>query len=353
MNLLPRRCGFMLVRNVGLRSFVALVGPLLGLLLGSLCMGRPTLCYGQTSPAAKSDIDQVKSDKDQLKIPDRQAMTLSTKDGVSLFVEYYPGGFVKSGETVRALNPKMVVPLILVHGWGGRGADMAEFALGLQHYGYAVAVPDLRGHGRSNTMRTATGVVTLDPERMNSRETNALLMGMIEDIETVKAFLLKENNSEKLNIELLGVVGADVGALVAMNWAVTDWSKQSLPAFKQGKDVKLLVLLSPPESFRAMNNRSFLSHPITSSQLFTMIAVGSGDRKAQQDADKLYRFLERRHSKPEETLKMLTVDTSLQGAQLLRRGLPVAAETLKFIYSHLNEKANLWPWTDRTLPVGP
>ncbi|GIW93789.1 MAG: hypothetical protein KatS3mg110_1830 [Pirellulaceae bacterium] len=289
--------------------------------------------------------------KQELKIPERQILTLVTRDGVSLYVEYYPGGFYAAPDGVKKLDPKTVVPLILVHGWNGRGADFSEFAKGLQQYGYAVAVPDLRGHGRSTVMRTAAGVINLDPGQMNNREINALLTGMIEDIDTVKGYLLSENNKGQLNIELLGVVGAEVGALVALNWAVYDWNKQSLPAFKQGKDVKALALLSPIENFRGMNNRAALAHPIVSRQIPMLIAVGTGNREMQQDAEKLYRFLEKRHAVPEETLRYVPVDVSLQGTQLLQRGTPVAAEVLRFFYKQLNEKSRQWPWMDRTLPL--
>ena len=327
----------------GLFILSLIVGAALGTRLG---VAQQTAQKAAAAQAAKKD-----DKKGELQIPERRTLTLVTRDGVTLFVEYYPGGFVKRGEKVESLDGKRVVPLILLHGWGGRGADWAELAQALQQYGYAVAVPDLRGHGRSTVMRTGGGTVTLDPERMNPREITALLNGMIEDVDTVKAHLLGLNNKAELNIELLGVVGSEMGALVAMNWAAFDWSKQSLPAFKQGKDVKLLVLLSPPESFRGLNNRPFINHPV-SAQLFTMIAFGAGDRKAQQDAERLYRFLEKRHPQPSETLKYLPVETSLQGTQLLRRGLPVAEEMLRFLYANLNQKVAAWPWMDRTIPLG-
>ncbi len=316
-----------------------------------LSLTIPPAVFGQTKSGKSAPGSQSKKDQDEeLQIPPRQSLILSTRDGVTLFVQYYPGGYIKTPQEVKKIEPKQVVPLILIHDWNGRGADFAELAAGLQQYGYAVAVPDLRGHGQSTVMRTVAGPVTLDVSQMNNREINALLAGMIEDIDTVKAHLLGENNKGQLNIELLGVIGAGTGTLVAMNWAVHDWNKQSLPAYKQGKDVKALVLLSPIESFRSMNNRAALSHPVVS-QLPMLIAFGTGNRQVEQAAEKLYRFLEKRHQNPEETLRYLPVDVNLQGSQLLQRGTPVAAEVLRFVYKQLNEKAKVWPWTDRSLPL--
>ncbi len=291
--------------------------------------------------------------KAPLKIPDRERKTFTTKDGVSLSCDYFPGGYVKRGDTIQKLDGKSVVPIMLVHGWGGRGADFDGFALGLQAYGYAVVVPDLRGHGLSTAARTPAGAVVLDPEKMNPREIQALLLGMVEDLETVKRFLLQQNNEQQLNIELLGVVGSEVGALVAMNWAVSDWSKVQLPAYKQGRDVKVMVYLSPPQSFRGFSNKGAINHAIVAGSLPSMVAVGGQDSTSARDADRLYKLLERKHPKPEETLKYLDVPTTLQGAQMLQaRGLPVGNEILRFIYSQLNEKSNLFPWTDRSNPLG-
>jgi len=290
--------------------------------------------------------------KEPLKIPDRERLSFSTKDGVALSCSYYPGGFVKRGDVVEKLDGKSVVPIILLHGWGGRGAEFDGFASALQMYGYAVIVPDLRGHGQSTTMRGAASTEELDPSKMNAREVQALLAGMIEDVETVKRFLLQKNNEQSLNIELLGIVGSELGALIAMNWATHDWSKPQLPAYKQGRDVKVAVYLSPPQSFRGYTNKAAINHVVVAGRMPTLIAAGSNDSAASRDADRLFRFLERKHPKPEETLVRLDLPTTLQGTQLLQaRGLPTGNEVLKFLYGQLNERSNRFPWTDRTNPL--
>jgi pimeloyl-ACP methyl ester carboxylesterase len=217
----------------------------------------------------------------------------------------------------------------------------------LQHVGFAVAVPDLRGHGQSRVVTTPAGAVEIDPEKMRARELQTLVL----DVEAVKKFFLVKNNAGEVNIELLGIVGADVGALVAMNWAVVDWNKRQLPAFKQGRDVKAMVLLSPVESFRGMHYRAAVQHPVVSA-MPTLICVGAGDRRAAEDADKLYKLLERKRPNVEGSLLRVEAETTLQGAQLLQPSLPVANEVWRFFQKNLAEQVGRFPWTDRPNPLG-
>ena len=88
------------------------------------------------------------------------------------------------------------------------------------------------------------------------------------DVEMCKAFLMEKNNNKELNIDKLCLVGAEMGAVVAVDWAARDWSWPILPGRKQGQDVKALVLLSPEWSFKGMtigpaiNKRDFVAPTI-------------------------------------------------------------------------------------------
>jgi pimeloyl-ACP methyl ester carboxylesterase len=240
--------------------------------------------------------------------------------------------------------------VILVHGFGGRGSDFEAFALGLQSMGHAVIVPDLRGHGQSLMRRTPAGMIQIDVERMRPND----MAAMIWDVEAAKRFFLEKNNEGLVNIELLAVAGAEFGALLALNWAVYDWNRPQLPAYKQGRDVKLLVLLSPPTSFKGMSFRAALQHPVVGSRLPTLLAVGAKDATATRDAERLYRFFERNHFDPDRTLRYVQADTSLQGAQLLQgRGLTVGLDVARFLHTHLVDRAIDFPWTLRQSPLSP
>ena len=172
--------------------------------------------------------------------PPPEDISLTTDDGVELQATYY--GPPQSKESKSG---KDVVPIILLHGFKGDRQDFDELALLLQHLGHAVIVPDLRGHGESKRQaRPGGGTASLDASKL--RKDDFLAMGgKGGDLESVKRFLMARNNEGKLNIEKLCVIGAELGATVALNWAALDWSWAQLPTGKQGQDVKALVLISP------------------------------------------------------------------------------------------------------------
>ena len=178
---------------------------------------------------------------------------------------------------------------------------------------------------------------------------------MLLDVEAAKKFLLDKNNAGELNIELLCVVGADVGSIVAVNWAAYDWSRRQLPAFKQGLDVKALVLVSPETSFKGYTLTTSLKHPVIQNKLSIMLVVGEEDRTASREAQKIYSQLERQREQPtdpkDRDLVYLKPNTTLQGTKLIN----VAAFKLPdviafFIDQRLVRKSSEFPWTDRTSP---
>ncbi|MBP86094.1 MAG: hypothetical protein CMJ64_05160 [Planctomycetaceae bacterium] len=303
--------------------------------------------------------------EEELKVPDPENVTLRTKDGVPIHCTYYAGGFIetsgdKDKKKVKKKPGKEVVPIIMLHGWEGSRGEYDILASGLQRLGHAVIVPDLRGHGRSTTIELANGEekeIKLD--RMRKED----LMGFVLDVEAAKKFLLAKNNAGELNIELLCVVGADVGAIAAVNWAAMDWTRPQLPAFKQGKDVKALVLLSPQQSHKGFTLSNALKHRVIRGGLSLMLIVGAQDRKAIQDTKSVYSRVERFHEEPtgnaEERLKKqdlfkIESRTSLQGTQLLRaRGLSVNTIIARFIDFRLVRKTEDYPaWAERKSPLG-
>ncbi len=69
---------------------------------------------------------------------------------------------------------------------------------------------------------------------------------MIEqDLEACKAYLMDKNNSGELNINKLVVIGAEMGSVLAVNWAAWDWHWPMLTTGKQGQDVKGSCLFHP------------------------------------------------------------------------------------------------------------
>jgi predicted alpha/beta-fold hydrolase len=78
-------------------------------------------------------------------IPKHSIETVKTGDGQILSCRWYPSPKSKD-------DGKYVVPVIILHHWGGEGIQFDALATLLQQRGHAVIVPDLRGHGNSTTL---------------------------------------------------------------------------------------------------------------------------------------------------------------------------------------------------------
>ena len=206
-------------------------------------------------PATAPKTDTSKGEPKEEPPPAPENFFLRTKDGWNIFCTFYgPKKGVRSG--------KLVVPIIMLHGWGGQGSEYAELATVLQSWGFASIVPDLRGHGRSvSVVRRKPNGEEEDKVVKTDDLTAPDMDGMVNDVEALKKVLVDKNNKAELNIEMLTVVAAEVGTIVAMNWAALDWSWPVMPSFKQGQDVKALVLLTPQQTFKRMNANTALNSP--------------------------------------------------------------------------------------------
>ena len=298
--------------------------------------------------AGATAFGQKKGDEEK-EIPKPENISLETKDGVLLKATYYA--------TTLEMK-KRAVPIIMLHGWEGNRGEYHPLALRLQSQGYAVAAPDLRGHGQSTRYKLDNGdTEEFDLDKMKGPDVEKMVL----DVEAVKKFLLEKNNAGELNIEALCVVGAQLGSLIAMKWSVADWNVQSLPSFKQGQDVKAMILLSPVDTFKGVTNKEPLAHPIVRGRLSTMICVGKEDAKAYGDAKRLHGALQRFHGKPpadekeaikKQDLFFVEDATSLQGTALVRnKGLQTPGDIEKFLYLRLSLKLDEYEWSERKNPL--
>lgn len=336
---------------------------LIFLLLNVPAWAQPAVPPAKEAPPAKVPDDKAPDGK----APDGKApapkpkgppaperVWLETKDGWKIHCTYYgPQEGIRDG--------KETVPIIMIHGWGGQGSDYSVLAAGLQTYGHASIVPDLRGHGRSISRKLPDGDIETikydDPRKFNTPVKD----NMYRDIEACKKFLMDKNNDEEVNIEMLCVVGAEVGSIVAINWAVVDWSWRQMPAFKQGQDVKALVLLSPVRTFQRMNATKALAHRVIARQLSILIAVGKNEPKPYSEAKRIHSRLEQVRPTPpkdrmdrlrKQDLFLVTADTTLQGTKLLGGALPVNRNIAGFIDLRLIRKREDFLWTERKNPIG-
>lgn len=262
-----------------------------------------------------------------------QEVTLRTlRDGVPLVCTYYPSKLGKNA-----------APIILLHAAKGRRTDFNALALELQAAGHAVIAPDLRGHGAGA------------PPDAEPRQVDILTMGAEGgDVEAVKTFLFKENDAGALNIERLCVVGVEMGATVALQWAALDWSWPPLNTGKQGQDVKGLVLVSPEWGYKGVRINDAVADPSIRT-MPTLIVTGRRNNRLFQEAKRLHTALEKYHVPPPEdapdkqTLWLKTPATSLQGMALLNEpSMNVHAMVLAFVDYRLVRPA--FPWQERRRP---
>ena len=280
------------------------------------------------------------ADEEPEKVAPPEEVLLETGDSLTIATTYYAGS--------KKLGNK-VVPVMLLHTSKGNRGDFVSLALKLQRAGHAVLVPDLRGHGDSSRMvergrepRSADYLAIVEPEG---------------DMEAAKKFLMTKHNAGELNIEKLCLVGAELGAVVALNWAARDWDWPVLATGKQGQDVKALVLISPEWTFKGMHINEAVVDPNVRKELSIMIIAGKGNNKMLQEARRLHSAFERYHvqggAAPElskQTLWLKTPSTSLQGTRLLsENSLHVDDLILQFIDLRLVKQPI--PWVERRRPL--
>lgn len=296
----------------------------------------PAVLFLLCLPAAKAQ--QKVPAPEEVELKDRNGLPM-TKDGLLIKATFYPG-----------LNKEKSIPIILLHGYKGSRIDFATLALFLQtEHGHAVLVPDLRGHGDSTTVMGRDK--PLDAEKLGPNDFDL----MVSDMEACKKFLVEKNNAKQLNIEKLCLVGAEMGAVVAMNWAVQDWSWPILTTGKQGQDVRALVLLSPLAQVERgrLNMSAAASSPLQKNFSIAMLYGSVNSRKYGADAKKLQSLLNKWHpnQEKEQTFFLDALMTSLQGTKLLTApGMSVDTLIEKFIELRLVNKD--FPWRERASPLG-
>lgn len=314
-----------------------------------LCLLFPLAAFASAVAARAAERDPErgagaarKRSAEELPPPvDISGSELLTQDGVALKATFFPGS-----------KGKESVPIILLHSWKGSRKDYVTLAPMLWEAGHAVLVPDLRGHGQSTS--AAGGAVELSAAKFGPADFNQMVQF---DIETLKSFLIKKNNAGELNIEKLCVVGAEMGASVALNWALHDWSWPQYPGIKQGQHVKGLVLLSPERRFKGMNIEEALRNPLMHRFVSVYILFGNEDPKINSQMKLIHSTLAKLHPEPAEgqeakdqSLFYKALETKAQGTKLFdpRLGLNVEQRIEKFIQLRLVSKD--YPWSESKKP---
>lgn len=282
------------------------------------------------------------------------ATALTTKDGVQLQLTYLPSA-VRKGTS----QAKQVTPVVLLHDYKSTHAALMSLAAKLQAVGsepsaktaFAVVLVDLRAHGESNKLISPQGeTIELDATKLTKEGYYAMAS---LDMEAVRHFLVDKNDEGELNLNKLCIVGSGMGASVAVNWALQDWTAPPLAVGKQGQDVKGLVLISPQWTFNGLSMQDAMKFAPLKKSVSWLLICGTQDSKTKTDCTRIQKLLERFHpdaakSGGKQTGGLL-VDmqpSALQGDMLLSKlGDAIEPEIVKFLTE--NVAANPYPWSNR------
>ena len=250
----------------------------------------------RTPQAANSR--QKKQAKDEIASP--EAVTLTTKDFVSLSAMYYPGPESKETPAV-----------IITHDWGGDRMAMAGLAEYLQkELRASVIVPDLRGHGQSTSMTNGSKKISYKDFK------KAEVMTTMADIEACKKFLMTKNNKGLLNIEMLTLVAVGETAKIAVDWSISDWSWAPTPGGdKQGQDVKLISLVSPIQRIEGLSIKQSLKAPLMTGKGMTPLPLqimwAHDNNRSFSNAKAIYNTLDKARKKSgKDSLSVAKIEKS-------------------------------------------
>ncbi|MBW3012766.1 alpha/beta fold hydrolase [Candidatus Woesearchaeota archaeon] len=137
---------------------------------------------------------------------------LKTEDGIDIAATYYKP---------LVEEPKAA---ILLHMLNKDRFTWEPFAQKLQEKGYAVLSIDLRGHGESINQGKWQEFNDMD------------FKSMVNDAKVAKQYL-----KQTLGTKKYAIIGASIGANIALNYAAAD------------SDIDAVVLLSPGETYRGVN----------------------------------------------------------------------------------------------------
>jgi len=285
--------------------------------------------------------------------PPPEPISLTASDGVQLKGTYFPGAARTPAQA------KQTTPVVLLHDFKSSRAAFnqlisqlqASSEAGADHPYFAVIAIDLRAHGESVKQILPTGVpADLDAAKLSKEGLEAMAA---LDMEAVRSFLVQKNDAGELNINKLCLVGSGMGASVAANWALADWTAPPLAVGKQGQDVKAVALISPMWSYRGLSMQEPMKFGPLKKNVAWLLIAGGQDSKVKADFDRIQKQLERSHpavgNKPVGQRQGFAVNllpTSLQGDSLLgQSAAAINSQIVKFFTENVASLQQPWSKT--------
>jgi alpha-beta hydrolase superfamily lysophospholipase len=302
-----------------------------------------TVPITDVTPAANDAKKDPKAEKGKDKPAPPADLNVTTSDGVRLAITYYPSN-----------RGREAVPILLLHMSKGSRTDYKYLASELQQQGFAVIVPDLRGHGDSTQQKLGGNEYTLSAAKLPVEQYKYMVE---KDMYAVKEFLWEKNNAKELNLNKLCVIGAEMGASVAVNFTAFDAAGYGdsdrgpyYGPLQLGLFVKALVLLSPEVSFKGLPLAPLPGD--LRKTLPVLILVGKEDPKSLNEAERVSKLFKRIDPKKAEdtTYFFRTLDTKLQGTKLLEpKTLNTDRIILQFLDLRLVQSDEVKNWTWKAL----
>jgi len=194
-----------------------------------------------------------------------QRVSFLTDDKVLIVGTYYSpqmSSISSSNNSTTTSSSTSTNAIILLHMLGHNRNDWNSFAsiLSNKGNGYTVLSIDLRGHGESTNQNG--NIISF--QSFTANDFNKMVM----DVKAAKQFLMAQKNINPNNI---AIVGASIGANVALNYAASD------PL------IKAVVLLSPGLNYKGVTT----SNAIKQYKGLTYIATAGKDPIADNDPQTL------------------------------------------------------------------
>ncbi|MDB5388322.1 MAG: hypothetical protein JWM11_3968 [Planctomycetaceae bacterium] len=306
---------------------------------------------------------QAKEDDSESLLPLAPNPPIVTREGLPLSAMYWPSKLKAQGSVV-----------VLLHGLNGNQLDWGQdFPKKLQDQGHAVIAVDLRGHGQSTGKMVGMGNDAVEGKakakasKTKARPPKAAVeatslkardypLMVTSDMKAVKNFIFLEHQKQHLNMNKMAIIGAGIGATVALHFAELDWNE---PPFEdgpegnktpRGQDVRALVLLTPDADVAGLplpETIKTLRVPLL--QVAIMFAVGNKDKLDKGQTKKLYE----QAVTPDvnkNRMYLQEYNSADRGCRLLANNLPTQQHIIKFLDTHLS-KINS-EWRDRESKVG-
>lgn len=283
--------------------------------------------------------------------PGPVAVEIETRDGVLLQGSYF-----------RSSRPGKNAPVVVMLADADESPAMFDkLATRLQGTGqsdgpaFSTIAIALRGQGDSTRVRVRGEVKDLRGAKL----TPADAAGMVKhDLEAVRRFLVDKNDKGELNLNRLGYLGVGLGAIVATNAAAVDWAVPLLSRGKQGRDVKAVVLVSPPWKQLGLDMLKPLRQPGLRSEVAVLITYGGEDKSVASNVGRIVKQLEAGRPKtppsvdgkptPEPSVVDAPGASQLQGSAWLKQAGEDGEKAIERFFQRTLAAPEL-PWTKRRL----